>query len=173
MKTSQKYTHNDESTVETASSRTASTVVKRELRFSLESNQVFPIKHVTDMNQEERRKTWYTEGDFANDFQDEICSILHQIDRGDKMTESNTLTVRGLEGRTHQGALRHEHNKLMARAAVLNEQNRQFLDGEQDEERVADAYLNVSIQCYHEAYWMGLKDEAATIQKEPKESIMT
>jgi hypothetical protein len=89
------------------------------------------------------------------------------------MTESNTRTgpVRGLEWQTPQGALRHEHNKLMARVAVLNEQYRQFLDGEQDDELVADAYLNVSIHCCDEAHWMGLKDEAA-INNELKEIIM-
>jgi hypothetical protein len=176
MTTSQKHTDDNESTVELAltaeSSRMASTVVKRKLRFSLESNQVFPIKHFTDMSQNTMRKTWYTEEDYAIEFQNETCPVLHQIDRGDKMPESNTLTVRGLESRTHQGSLRHEHNKLMARVAVLNEQYRQFLDGEQDDELLADAYLNVSIRCGHEAHSMGLKDEAA-IKKEPKEIIMT
>jgi hypothetical protein len=167
MTTSQKHTDDNESTVELAL-----TVVKRKLRFSLESNQVFPIKHFTDMSQNAMRKKWYTEGDFAKDFQNEICPVLQQIDRGDKMPESDTLTVRGLELRTHQGSLRHEHNKLMARVAVLNEQYRQFLDGEQDDELLADAYLNVSIRCGHEAHWMGLKDEAA-IKKEPKEIILT
>jgi hypothetical protein len=147
----------------TESSRMASTVVKRKLRFSLESNQVFPIKHITDMNEEDKHNIWYTEGDFTNDFR--LYSVLHQRDRGDKRTESNTVTERGLEWRTHQGALRHEHNKLMARHAVLNEQHRQFLDGEQDDELVADAYLNVSSHCCHEAYWMGLKDEAAIRKK--------
>jgi hypothetical protein len=103
----------------------------------------------------------------------EIGSVLLQIDSGDKMTERNTRPLRGLEWQTHQGALRHEHNKLMARVAVLNEQYRQFLDGEQqDDELVADAYLNVSIHCCDETPWMSLKDEAA-INNELEEKAKT
>jgi hypothetical protein len=177
MTTSQKYTHDDESTVETAltteSSRMASTstVDKRKIRFSLESNQVFHITHINDMSQHDIHESWYTEGEHKA-IQNQMHWTIYQIDCGFKVTESNTLTVRGLEWRTHPGAHCHEHSKLMARHAVLNEQYRQVLNEEQDDELVADAYLNASIDCCHEAYWMGLKDEAA-IKKEPKEIIMT
>jgi hypothetical protein len=50
----------------------------------------------------------------------------------------------------------------MARNVVLNEQYRQFLNGERDDELVTDASLRASSHCHCEAYWMGFKDEAET-----------
>jgi hypothetical protein len=172
----QKNIHDaDESKVETIltseSSSTASPLAKHKLRFSLESNQVFfPIVHINDVNLKDLQKTWYTKAEFDNIKQDMISDIRKMIS-GEEFAESTTQTARGLAYRNRQVALR-QQNKIMARETVLDEQMRQLLNGEQDNELVASAYLRVSIHCQAEAYKVGSEDEAA-IKKELEEMRRT
>jgi hypothetical protein len=172
----QKYIDDaDESSVKTVltteSETTTSTAAKHKLRFSLESNQVFPIVHISDMNLNDLRKTWYTTGEFGNIKQDMISDIRKMLS-GEEFAESNAQTARGLVYRTHQVNLRRKQNKSMARKAVLDEQQRQLLKGERDDEHVANAYLRVSIYCRDEAYKLGFADQES-IKKELEEMRRT
>lgn len=171
MNTPQKYIHDaDETTVDTAltteSSSTTSTAIKHKLRFSLEPDQVFHIIHINDMNLKYRRRAWYSKGE-QKKIKQEMRSDIRIMNRGDEFTESNTQSARGLERQTRQAVLHRQNNKIMAREAVLNEQQRQLLEGERDDELVADAYHRASVHCRVEAYLMGLNDEAA-IKEEVK-----
>jgi hypothetical protein len=172
----QKYSNDaDECTVKTVltseSETTTSTATKRKLRFSLESNQVFPIVHLDDMSLNDLQTTWYTPGEFGNIKQDMISDI-RKMNSGEDFPESNTQTARGLVYRTYQVNLRRKQNKIMARRAVLDEQQRQLLKGERDDELVASAYLRVSIHCRTDAYKVGSEDQEA-IKKELEEMRRT
>jgi hypothetical protein len=173
----QQYIHDadESSSVKTALtselSTTTSTVAKHKLRFSLESNRVFPIVHIKDMSQIDRQRTWYTKGE-QNKIKEEIISVTTKMIRGDKVTESNTQTTRGLAWGNRQITLRRQRKKMMARKAVFDEQQRQLLKGERDDEPVANAYLRVSIHCRAEAYKVGFADQAA-IKKELEEMRRT
>jgi hypothetical protein len=161
----QKYIHDaNDCTVKTVltseSESTTSTVTKRKLRFSLESNQVFPIVHVNDMNLNDLQKTWYTPREF-NNIKHDMISDIRKMNSGEELAESNTQTARGLLCRTRQVARRRQQKKSMARKAVLDEQQRQLLKGEREDELVATLYVRVSIHCRAEAYKVGFADQVA------------
>jgi hypothetical protein len=177
MRTSQKYNHDaDECTVKTVltseSSPTTSTFTKHKLRFSLESNQVFPIIHINDMDLKHIQEIWYNTEEFGNIKHDIISDLKRMIRGQEEFAESNTQTARGLVYRTRQVTLHRKQNKTTARTAVLDEQQRHLLTGERDDELVANAYLRASIHCKGEAYSVGLADQAA-IKKELDEMRRT
>jgi hypothetical protein len=80
--------------------------------------------------------------------------------KGEAVEENNEQSIRGLEYRTRNGALRRQHNKLEAISAVLDEQDRQYNEGFMDIELVRSVYRGCSARCQDEAYMLGLKDEA-------------
>jgi hypothetical protein len=143
-----------------SSSTNSSRASQRTVRFSLESNQIFPITHRDDMDVDDIYETWYECPDLTA-IKTEIISTLRKMIKEGKVEETNQQTLRGLECRTRQGSLRRRKNKELAVSAVLNAQILQRDDGEQDEEALAEAYCNASsAHCREEAYAVGLKDEA-------------
>jgi hypothetical protein len=123
------------------------------------------------MNLNDLQTTWYTKGELKN-IKREMSSDISKMIRGDKVTESNTQTARGLVYRTRQVSYRRKQKNSMARRAVLDEQQRQLLVGERDDELVANAYLRASTHCQAEAYSVGSEDEAA-VKKELEEMRRT
>jgi hypothetical protein len=84
--------------------------------------------------------------------------------RGVRVEENNHETVRGLEDQTRQGTLRRRLTNYEAIHAVLDEQRRQRLQGEQNDELLADAYCCISFKFQRKAYAMGRKDESRIIR---------
>jgi hypothetical protein len=89
--------------------------------------------------------------------------LVRSMMKGEAVEENNEQSIRGLEYRTRNGAIRRQHNKLEAISAVLDEQDRQYNEGLMDIELVRNVYRNCSGRCQDEAYILGLKDEA-TVQ---------
>jgi hypothetical protein len=134
------------------------------IRFSLDSNQSFPVPHVNDMDDEEYFAIWYEPSDYQM-IKSEIFRLLRKIMKGEQIEENDKQTVRGIECRTVQAVNLRTQNKLKAMTAVLDEQDRQFDDGEPNDELLAEAYRNATYKCQDEAYALGLKDQAE-LQKE-------
>jgi hypothetical protein len=148
--------YDDEST--SHATLTPSPVSKRRLHFS-EFNEVFHIPHIKDMDKEEIRNIWSETSDFKG-IKREIMDILEEVSEGRPVKETNSQSMRGIEIRTHEGAVIRKRNKRESRSAVMGEQRRQYERGEQDEELLAMVYRMTSSRCQFEARRLGLQDEA-------------
>jgi hypothetical protein len=147
----------------------ATRVSERQVRFSLESNQVFHIVHINDMDASDIHETWYGQHDDELMKRD-IKAVVYKMMNNIKVEEtSDEETVRGLECQTREGESHRQKNNSMAHDAVLMEQDRQRVVGVPDEELVAQAYYNVSYHCQVAAFNLGLRDEQA-IEKSFKKS---
>jgi hypothetical protein len=158
MTLQEKDLYGDESRTEKVFNKEA--VLKRKLpvRFSLESNQVFPIIHINDMDESAIYNTWYTKKECIA-IKKEIVSVVRLMLRGIRIEENNKKTVRGLEFRTREGCLHRKQNKLAAKNAVMAEQRRQVEEGDRDEKRLAEAYSCVSFHCQKAASALAWRDE--------------
>ena len=110
--------------------------------------------HLDEYSAEERDLTWYTRSDLAG-FKKEAKSAIRTF----VMLGHEGATFRGLESRTPHGALRKLQNKEQARWAVFAEQERQWREGYQDPEAIADVYYDYTEHCRANAQMMGLRDE--------------
>jgi hypothetical protein len=162
----EKYANDDddESTdltvVTTMTTGTASTVKRRRsLRFSLASNQSFPIPHICDLDDEEVAAVWYEKKGYEA-IKSNIIPTLRKMIKREKIEENNKYCVRGLEYLTLKGAKQRQQNKRQAVTAVLNEQKRQRDEGLQDDELLAKTFRDTSYHCQDEACAIGLEDEA-------------
>jgi hypothetical protein len=152
------------SNVTTEPTKTASPVTalkhRRRQRFSLKSNQIFPVVHIGDMDETDIHETWYEKRDY-NAIKKSLIDILRKYSNGEKIAETSKQTLRGLESRTREGALLRQYLKLAAITAVLNEQTRQRDEGVQDGELLAKVYRDVASHCQEESRALALQDEAA------------
>jgi hypothetical protein len=159
-----KYANDDDSTeltvATTTTTGTSSTVKrKRSLRFSLASNQSFPIPHISDLDDEEVAAVWYEKKGY-DAIKSKTISTLRKMMKREEIEENNRHCVRGLEYLTLKGAQQRQHNKRQAVTAVLNEQKRQRDEGLQDDELLSEAFRNASSHCQDAACAIGLEDEA-------------
>ena len=145
-------THDDETSCYTR------TEPKRKLRFSLASNQIFPIQHIDDMEEADVLATWYEKKDY-DVIKSKIIPVIRKMMKKEDIPETDKETVRGLEYRTRQGALRRQHNKLEAITAVLEEQQRQKNFDDNNDENLRKAYRSACSHCQDEAHELALKDE--------------
>jgi hypothetical protein len=134
-------------------------MMSRRARFALSNNQVFLIPHINDMTDEEVLNIWYEKHDY-DQIKANIVPIVQQLMQGDNIEESNEITIRGLEFRTRNGAIRRQNNKLGAITAVLDEQDRQFDEDVNDPHLISQAYLEISDLCLREAQQLALRDAA-------------
>ena len=172
----------DESTVGTvsisdssmSSANTTSPVKKRQLRFSLESNEVFLVTHIDDMDENEVFETWYEPRDYQA-VKARLIPVIRAMMKGQPPPETNKQTIRGLEFRTREGATKREQNKMSARTAVLDEQERQRICKKPDDERISQVYIEISAACQEAAQALAaedeklLKDEIEEMRKKVKE----
>jgi hypothetical protein len=131
---------------------------KRTIRLRMEKNEIYPIPHIDDFDEETIRAVWYEKTEYDT-MKVGFVATIKKMMRGEPIAENNESTIRGLEFRTRKGALRRQHNKLAAITAVLDEQDRQFNDGTFDEERLAEIYRSSGSHCQESAQAMGIKDE--------------
>lgn len=140
---------------------------KKRARFALSNNEVFPIPHINDMCDDEVKSVWYEKHDY-DQIKADIIPIVKRIMKGDKIEETDQMTIRGLEYRTRKGAIKRQHNKVEAITAVLDEQDRQIELDILDPELISHAYLEISANCLKEAQQLAVGDiiSAATYLSE-------
>jgi hypothetical protein len=131
---------------------------KRRIRFNEEMNETRLIPHVDELEASEVFATWYEKTDYDIMKQSFIPTIRKMM-KGDKIEETNADTIRGLEFRTRPGAIRRQHNKLQAMHAVLEEQERQKINGHLNDDQLADVYRSCASHCAEAAYLLALQDE--------------
>jgi hypothetical protein len=152
--------YDDASTVSTVDLKEPRTAKReRPVRFCpRHSNQVFPYVHINDMGPQDIHNAWYTVCEFDRIKRD-IIGMTKKLRRGMSVEENNHQTVRGLEYRTRAGSQRRKQSKLIAWDIVMGEQRRQLIEGEYDEERLAEAYHRVCSHCREAAVALGGSDE--------------
>jgi hypothetical protein len=131
---------------------------KRSVRMNLKSNTTHLVPHVDDMTELEIVVIWYERSDYE-EMKQSFVPILRKIMRGSRIEETDTETVRGLEFRTREGAMRRQHNKITAIEAVMDEQEHQRSVGENDCEKISEVYRKNSLHCAEAARDLGEQDE--------------
>jgi hypothetical protein len=125
------------------------------------SNQVLliPTLHIGDYTQEEMEATWLSKTDFEN-IKADMKFAIDLINQG-LLDEEDTVShcYRGLECRTIGGSRKRMLNKITARDAVLDEQDRQYDSCVTDSEAIAKVYIVTSHPCQVSAHTMGMFDE--------------
>jgi len=134
---------------------------KRRLHFALTENQIHPIPHINDLSDLEVKETWYERADYER-IKLSLIPIVRKMMKGERIEETNRVTIRGLEYRTREGAIRRQHNKAEAITAVMDEQDRQLdaLGGRVDDEQLRNIYVQVNAHCQREAHELALGDVA-------------
>lgn len=136
----------------------SSPLPKRRIHFALTENEVHLIPHINDLSDEEVKETWYERNDYEK-IKMTLIPVVRKMMKGERIEESNRLTVRGLEYRTRDGAIRRQHNKAEAITAVMDEQDRQLdLNGRCDAEILRQTYIQVNAHCQREAHELALGD---------------
>jgi hypothetical protein len=131
---------------------------KRRICFKEEMNKTRLIPHLDELEESEIYAIWYEKQDYDVMKQSFIPTIRKMM-KGDRIEETNEETVRGLEFRTRPGAIRRQHNKLQALHAVLDEQERQKMNGHLNDDQLADVYRSCASHCAEAAYLLALQDE--------------
>lgn len=126
--------------------------------------------HLNDMDQAEHEASWYSQEELDN-IKRECHYTAKLVARGKLLPHDDDLTIqscssptsltfRGLEYRTPDGANLRQVNKETAWDKVLDEQETQYKMGKylDDDESIARVYQEVSRHCHHAAHLMGLAD---------------
>lgn len=115
--------------------------------------------HINDFTDEEIFNAWYKRGDFAR-IKQSFGPIVQKLTNGTWNGDTDQETARGLEFRFRDGAMKRKANKLNGLMAVLDEQERQWTRGYDNDEAISDAYVAVSLKCSFSARMLAAKDEA-------------
>ena len=134
------------------------TKTKKNVRVELQKNEVFDVPHIDDMSEHEIATIWYDRPDY-DAMKQSFIPIIKKMMRGAKIEETDSETIRGLEFRTRDGALKRQHNKVQSIHAVLDEQDRQLALGLHDVEKISEIYLETSQHCKCSARDLGELDE--------------
>lgn len=132
---------------------------KRRVQICIEANCIRRIQHIKDMSKEDVKATWYEKEDYEG-MKQTFIPIIRRMMKGEDIPETNDQTIRGLEFRTRDGAIRRQHNKLNALSAVLDEQDRQYNEQDFSDEKLAEVYQSFNAHCREAALKLGLEDEA-------------
>lgn len=117
------------------------------------------IPHINTMSEEEIEQIWYSHYDY-DDIKASFEYTVFMMDAGEARTvENDDHTCRGLEMRTEEGAWSRFEHKRDAYNAVLDEQDRQWNDGEEDADQIAACCLEVTESAYKGAVERGMKDQ--------------
>lgn len=130
---------------------------KRRVRFA-ETASVRPIETYRDLSGDELQNTWYQKYEF-DEIKRSLIPLIKGMTRGDFIEETRETTLRGLEYRTRQGALRRQHNKVISITSVLDEQDRQRCSRCFDAEAIRNIYLQNSEHCSLLARQLAITDE--------------
>lgn len=115
--------------------------------------------HINDFTDEEVFNAWYKRSDFSR-IKQSFQIIVQKLASGTYKGDTDHETCRGLEYRHREGAMKRKANKLNGLMAVLDEQERQWTRGYDDDVAISDAIVAVSLKCSFSARMMAAKDEA-------------
>jgi hypothetical protein len=135
---------------------------KKSVSFAEKKNQVFEITHVNDIPDEEFERIWFSEDEY-DEIKAASKATVSMMKAGIEFRPEQE-TSRGLEFWTYEGAWAKLQNKRDGVYSVLYEQERQWVEWEQDEDAIAAAYIEHSEKCARVAAAKGLQDEMEAIQ---------
>jgi hypothetical protein len=117
--------------------------------------QVVNVMHRKDMTQKEISNVWYSKREIMK-IKLQLEYDINFISNGGKL---DNFTSRGIESRLSARKVRRPLNKLNAIMAVLDEQDRQILQGENDSNIIRHSYLRFSRHSQTEANRIAKADE--------------
>lgn len=149
----------------TASSHTDSSDEKKSPQHENKRNvtffgqvRVFETIHRDDYTEEELVLAWYRKRDFTM-IKAMFAGTVQQLANGTYQGDSDYETARGLEYRHREGAMRRKTNKLNALYAVLDEQERQWRKGYENDEELSAIFIKCNMHCRKAAHDLAVKDE--------------
>ena len=158
QKYNNQHMYEEDSSSESTVSFQSSPTPKRRIHFALTENAVMLIPHINDLSDQEVKETWYERSEYEK-IKMTLIPLVRKMMKGEHVEENNRQTIRGLEYRTREGAIRRQHNKAEAMAAVMDEQDRQLeVDGRTDAELLRKTYIQVNAHCQKEAHELALGD---------------
>lgn len=120
------------------------------------------IPHLNTLTEEDIEHIWYSHYDY-DDIKASFEYTVFMMDAGESKTvENDEHTTRGLEMRTEEGAWARFEHKRDAYNAVLDEQDRQWNDGEDSPELISAQCLEVTKSAAKGALDRGLADHEAS-----------
>eukprot|EP00543_Licmophora_paradoxa_P001305 CAMPEP_0202454516 /NCGR_PEP_ID=MMETSP1360-20130828/12222_1 /ASSEMBLY_ACC=CAM_ASM_000848 /TAXON_ID=515479 /ORGANISM="Licmophora paradoxa, Strain CCMP2313" /LENGTH=194 /DNA_ID=CAMNT_0049073845 /DNA_START=49 /DNA_END=633 /DNA_ORIENTATION=+ len=111
---------------------------------------------IDDYTDEEYFNSWMTPEEFFALKKETRSLVLGKSANGDRRCRSS---YRGLESHTREGLLERESYRLAGLMAVINEQARQRMSGEQDDARISLVYRQAIGDCAKKPIERALKDE--------------
>lgn len=151
---------------------TPTTQPEKSVSFALQAKVRYTLSCDHDYSDEEILACWLTEEET-----DQIARrCIREIRKMQKDMPSRSrekLSSRGLEGHTLIGSLCRRQLRLDAVNKVMDEQDRQFLEGRIDDEAIARAYQGVTASAQLWAHSTGLRDqrEAETIRSDDDDEM--
>lgn len=130
-----------------------------------ESVDVLEVKHLNDIDDEEREQTWFSKDDYARIKAEIYYHLQRKGSRANPprrenntevLVDTSNFTFRGLETKSLQQQRR--HNQREARDAVLNEQLFQRTEKSHLPEVIAMLYNVLSFPCQQHAFEVGVQD---------------
>ena len=120
------------------------------------------IERVDELSSDERSQIWLTQGDYreikSSSF--ETVAMMNIAEALDSSCDSSVCT-RGLESRTYEGSRLRRKIHRTAIFVVLDEQDRQRVEGEENVEALADIARQSSYPSRKSASEIGREDEKA------------
>mmetsp|Transcript_4318 Transcript_4318/g.4761 ORF Transcript_4318/g.4761 Transcript_4318/m.4761 type:complete len:270 (+) Transcript_4318:147-956(+) len=115
------------------------------------------VLHVNEYTDEEVYLSWYRRSDFQKMKQSFIL-IIQKLENGCWPGDTLHETARGLEHRTREGSQRRKLRKLKGLMAVLDEQERQWMERTKDVEKISRSYMRFTVTAIHAARVIAQKD---------------
>jgi hypothetical protein len=115
--------------------------------------------HINNYTDDELYQTWYHRNDFQR-IKTSFQYIVQRVTNGTWEGDTETETARGLEYRNRYGATKRKANKLNGLMVVLDEQERQWSRGCDDDQAIADAFMAVNRTSTMRVIMLAAMDEA-------------
>eukprot|EP00934_Nitzschia_sp_Nitz4_P000909 Nitzschia sp. Nitz4//scaffold42_size132992//21014//21655//NITZ4_003382-RA/size132992-processed-gene-0.3-mRNA-1//1//CDS//3329551667//909//frame0 len=106
-----------------------------------------------ELSQKEHTQAWYSESEFL-EMANDCFNIVEKLRR-----EKSTKCPRGLERMTRIGKMQAAENRRNAVNLVLDEQDRQAMEGVYDDDYTAYLYHSISSSCHLWSAVVGLHDQ--------------
>mmetsp|Transcript_16568 Transcript_16568/g.25734 ORF Transcript_16568/g.25734 Transcript_16568/m.25734 type:complete len:250 (+) Transcript_16568:187-936(+) len=118
------------------------------------------VYHFNDMTDEEMANTWYTHEEYQK-IRASYHDIVRRMTSFDPRIDNEIESTRGLEHKTKEGSRRRKANKIGAIDAVLQEQDRQLLNGTRSTLAIASVYIREAQRAKESAKVKGVADADA------------
>ncbi|CAJ1926349.1 unnamed protein product [Cylindrotheca closterium] len=132
------------------------TVSKKGVTFSSNVTGI-QIMNIEDYTPSEISASWYNQEDMDR-ITDRCLKLLRRME-SDISNRGKKYCTRGLEGHTALASISKNQNRACARAAVLMEQSKQWIENKVDDQAIADAYSSTTSSCQLWAQVVGKRDE--------------